>query len=101
MKLITRGIITLTDKGLTTDLESERSAPYIVIVTTTYEIDSDKQLLSYVVTVNGTEVKRVDNIEYSYETLHNAALQAFYRNMYKGLPELTININRGAYGSSD
>lgn len=90
-----RGEVVLIDSGvLSNEVESMH---YSTTVKTSYSIDVDNQLLSYTVTVNGITVREANNTSYSYEKLHNAALEEFYRNMYKGLPNLTLNINEGAY----
>ncbi len=93
MATIDKGTITYSDEGRISD--EVTSTRHGVIVSVDYSIDATKKLMSYTVYIGETFIRNVEDEPYSYYGLHSVALETFYRNMYKGLPNLTIQVNEG------
>jgi hypothetical protein len=88
------GRITLTDEGRIT-AENGSSHRHGITVIVEYVIDKVAQTMIYHVYLNERVVRHRYDIPYSFNELYTVATEILFRNMYKGLPDLKINVEMG------
>lgn len=94
-----------TEKGTIKYIHSTRvnvgdhTFDFTETITVDFELDIEKQLMSYTVTTNRpyqTHLSKiVKDVPYSYTELHLAAVLFLFRKMYFGLPDLRIEVIEG------